>query len=67
MPVMAETTEIEPVLKQAATELEKLQTVVELREWWKRYYLLLGHRRLGRMLIGRPVESLLGSRDKERD
>ena len=67
MPVMAETTEIEPVLKQAATEMEKLQTVTELREWWKRYYLLLGHRRLGRLLIGRPVESLLGSRDKERD
>ena len=67
MMVMAETIEIEPVLKQAAAELEKLQTVTELREWWKRYYLLLGHRRLGRLLIGRPVESLLGSRDKERD
>lgn len=64
---MAETVNIEPVLKQAAAELEKLQTVAELRVWWQRYYLQLGHRRLGRLLIGRPVESMLGGRERESD
>ena len=62
---MAETTDIEPILKQAAAELGNLQTVAEVRAWWQRYYLLLGHRRLGRLLIGRPVESMLGSRENE--
>lgn len=64
---MAETTDIEPILRQAAAELPALQTVAELRVWWQKYYLTLGHRRLGRLLIGRPVESLLGGRERERE
>ena len=64
---MAEAEDIEPILKQAAAELSTLQTVAELRAWWQKYYLLLGHRRLGRLLIGRPVDSLVGGREREAD
>ena len=64
---MAQSTDIEPILRQAAAELPTLQTVAELRTWWQKHYLALGHRRLGRLLIGRPVESLLGGRDREGD
>lgn len=63
---MAEARDIEPILRQAAVELPGLQTVAEVRIWWQKYYLLLGHRRLGRLLIGRSAESLLG-RSREKD
>lgn len=64
---MAEARDSELILKQAAAELPSLQTVAEVRIWWQEYYLLLGHRRLGRLLIGRPVESLLGRSREEGD
>lgn len=63
---MAEPGDIERALRQAAKELPGLQTAEEVRLWWRKYYLMLGHRRLGRLLIGRPLESLL-ERIQERE
>ena len=46
-------------LREAAEEMKGLHTVEEVRRWWRKYYLTLGHKRLGRLLLGQPVERLL--------
>jgi len=46
-------------LIQAAEELNGLQTADDVKSWWKMHYSTLGHRRLGRLLIGNSVERLL--------
>ncbi|MBI4499041.1 MAG: hypothetical protein HY689_14220 [Chloroflexi bacterium] len=63
---MAEIADIEPILKQAAAELPGLQTRQEVETWWKKYYLTLGHRRLGQLLVGRSVDSILRGRGRGR-
>ena len=45
--------ELEVLASLAVIELEGLETAEDLRVWWIKYYLQLGHRRLGRMLIGK--------------
>ena len=61
---MAEERDIEPVLRQAAAELPGLQTRIDVETWWKKYYLVLGHRRLGQLMIGRTADSILRSRSR---
>ena len=51
--------DIETALLQAAEELKALQTADDVRHWWSKHYTTLGHRRLGRLLLGQPVERLL--------
>ena len=51
--------EIETVLLAAAGEMEALQTADDVKRWWSKYYTVLGHRRLGRLLLGQPLERLL--------
>ena len=46
-------------LLQASKEMAKLTTADEVREWWKKHYMTLGHRNLGRLFIGGNVERLL--------
>lgn len=43
----------------AAFELRELESVDDVRRWWSKYYTTLGHRRLGRLLLGQPVDRLL--------
>jgi hypothetical protein len=43
-------------------ELEQTQTRDDLIAVWRRHYLKIGHRKLGRLLIGRPLEEIV--RDK---
>ena len=53
------TTDIEPTLREAADSLEELGTADDVRGWWRRYYIALGHKRLGRLLLGQSAERLL--------
>ena len=40
-------------------EEEDLETADDVRRWWRSYYTKLGHRRLGRLLLGQSVDRLL--------
>lgn len=44
----------------------QIDTLVELADWWKRWYMEAGHKRLGRvvMLLGKPSNGL-GSMEGE--
>ena len=53
-------------LKQVKAELDACQTKEEVSELWKRHYLKVGHKKLGRLLVGRTVDSAMGKR-KERE
>ncbi|MGH2404979.1 MAG: hypothetical protein ACRDGN_11015 [bacterium] len=49
-------------LANVKTELDRCETKAEVIELWKRHYLVIGHRKLGRLLLGRPVEEILKAR-----
>lgn len=49
-------------LEQAKKELDACRTKEEVIAVWRRHYLTLGHRKLGRLLLGRSVEELMRSR-----
>lgn len=51
-------------LKQVKAELDACQTKDEVAELWKRHYLKVGHKKLGRLLVGRTVESAMGGRER---
>jgi hypothetical protein len=40
------------LLKEAEQELRRAQTADEVRAVWRKYYLQVGHRKLGRLLVG---------------
>lgn len=65
---MADLREREQIREQtvvAARELEGITTLDELRAWWKRHYLTLGHRRLARLaILGWPLERVLAKGEK---
>ena len=46
--------ELEELVQRAITDLNDASTRQAIKEWWLKYYLKLGHRRLGRILIGKP-------------
>ena len=46
-------------LQSVATELERCETKADVVELWKRHYLKVGHRKLARLLLGRPVDEIL--------
>ena len=50
---------LEDQIPAAAEELQDLESVDDVRRWWNKYYTTLGHRRLGRLLLGQPVDRLL--------
>ena len=58
MPVQDER-ELATQIPAAARELQDLESVDDVRRWWSKYYTTLGHRRLGRLLLGQPVDRLL--------
>lgn len=49
-------------LANVKAELDQSQTKAEVVEVWKRHYLTIGHRKLGRLLLGRPLEEILKAR-----
>ena len=51
--------ELESKIQAAADELQELETASDVRRWWNTHYYALGHKRLGRLLLGHSVERLL--------
>jgi hypothetical protein len=47
------------------SELDRCQTKDEVVAVWTRHYLKIGHRKLGRLLMGRPIEEIV--KDKRSD
>jgi hypothetical protein len=57
---MATSEEMDAAAKTAAEDLARVrdenpQAVALMVEWWKRHYLGAGHKRLGRVLLGRSA------------
>ncbi len=57
--------ELESLLKEAAEQLKGLQTIDDMRAWWRKHYLTLGHKKLGRLLLGQSIDTLV-ERSKRR-
>ena len=51
--------ELEAQLQTAADELKNLESANDVKKWWSKHYYALGHKRLGRLLLGQSVERLL--------
>jgi len=60
---MTTNAEYEEAVRGAAKELEQAQTADDVRKVWKKYYLTLGHRSMGRLLLGRPAGDLIARRE----
>jgi hypothetical protein len=60
--------EYEQSLREAERELRESQTADDVRRIWRKYFGTLGHRALGRLLVGRSADELLARRgSRERD
>jgi hypothetical protein len=46
-------------LTNVKAELDRADTKADVIEVWKRHYLTVGHRALGRLLIGRPLDDVV--------
>lgn len=55
--------EYEIAIKAAEQELKQAQTAEEIRGAWRRHSGALGHRTLGRLLMGQSAERLLDRRN----
>lgn len=58
-------TEQEKALKTAEKALSKVESVEGLREIWRTHIGQLGHRNLGRLLLGQTATSLIEKRGAE--
>jgi hypothetical protein len=54
--------EFEEAVRVAEKELGQAETADDVRRTWRKYYLTLGHRSLGRLLMGRPAADLIARR-----
>ena len=54
--------EAEAMLKDAERELDGAKTAEEIRQVWRKYYLKVGHRNLGRLLMGRSADEIIARR-----
>jgi len=52
-------------LRRVKSELDECKSKEDVVEVWKRHYLKVGHRKLGRLLIGRSPESIVEKRRGE--
>jgi hypothetical protein len=52
-------------LHAAEKELKAAASADDVRAVWRKYYLTIGHRKLGRLLLGRTAEQLLAGREKD--
>lgn len=57
----------ELAIREAEKELRAAQTAGDIRNTWKRHVGTLGHRTLGRLLMGRPAAELLERRPEAKD
>ncbi len=49
-------------LERVKAQLDQAQTKDEVIAAWREHYLRIGHRKLGRLLIGRSIDEILKSR-----
>jgi hypothetical protein len=60
------TDEYEVAIKSAEQALKQAQTADQVRDVWRKHTGSLGHRTLGRLLMGQPADKLLDRRaDRE--
>jgi hypothetical protein len=59
--------ETEALLRQAEQELDGAKTADQIRQIWRKYYLQVGHRSLGRLLIGRSAEEIVARRKSRQE
>ena len=64
-PIFASPQEEREYLTRVKGELEACRTKDDVVQVWRAHYLKIGHRKLGRMLLGRSVEDLLRGRRGE--
>jgi len=62
---MPEIEEQVEALHAAEKELKAAASADEVRTVWRKYYLTIGHRKLGRLLIGRTADQILAGREKD--
>jgi hypothetical protein len=69
---MATPEEMDAAAQQAAAELAALrqtqpEAVALVTDWWRRHYTAAGHKRLGRVLVGKEARARerAGSRDDD--
>lgn len=61
-PAFASLEEEREYLTKAKGELDACQTKEDVVRVWRAHYLKVGHRKLGRLLLGRGVDEILKSR-----
>ncbi len=54
-------------VREAEKALKDAQTADHVRNAWRKYNATLGHRTLGRLLMGRPAAELVARQDKVAD
>jgi hypothetical protein len=59
--------ETEALLRQAEQELDGAKTADQIRQIWRKYYLQVGHRSLGRLLLGRSAEEIVARRKSRQE
>ena len=59
---MTSSAEYSSALREAERELASAATADDVRRIWKKHFGTLGHRALGRLLLGRPAAELLARR-----
>ncbi|MCJ7810602.1 MAG: hypothetical protein MUP62_00115 [Dehalococcoidia bacterium] len=59
--------ETEALLRQAEQELDGAKTADQIRQIWRKYYLQVGHRSLGRLLLGRAAEEIVARRKSRQE
>lgn len=62
-PAFASPAEEREYLAKVKAELDACQSKADVVRVWKAHYLKIGHRKLGRLLLGRSVDELVKSRE----
>ena len=65
-PAFASAAEERECLAKVKGELEAARTKEDVVQIWRAHYLKIGHRKLGRLLLGRPVDEVMRGRGAER-
>jgi hypothetical protein len=60
-PVFASPDEERSYLIDVKAELDTAQTKDDIVQIWKKHYLKIGHRKLGRLLLGRSIDEIVRS------
>lgn len=59
---MTSPAEYESALREAERDLASAATADDIRSVWRKHFGVLGHRALGRLLLGRSAQELLARR-----